>query len=58
MTLKDHKDNFRSNPTCGLINPSKNKLGKVSKQLLEKINSDFVEKLQFNQLGHTNTALK
>ena len=58
MTLKDHKDNFRSNPTRGLINPSKNKLGKVSKQLLEKINSDFVEKLQFNQLGHTNTALK
>ena len=58
VTLKDHKDNFHSNPTCRLINPSKNKLGKVSKQLLEKINSDFVEKLQFNQLGHTNTALK
>ena len=32
VTLKDHKDNFLSNPTCRLINPSKNELGKVSKQ--------------------------
>ena len=48
-TLKDHKDNFPSNQTCCLINPSKNELGKVSKQLVEKINSDIIEKLQFNQ---------
>ena len=26
------------NPTCRLINPSKNEVGKVSKQLLAKIN--------------------
>ena len=45
VTLKDHKDNFRSNSTCCLINPSKNELGKVSKQLMEKINSDIIEKL-------------
>ena len=31
VTLKDHKDNFLSNPTCLLINPSKSELGKVSK---------------------------
>ena len=36
VTLKDNKDNFRSNPTRRLINPSKSELGKVSKQLLEK----------------------
>ena len=30
VTLKDHKDNFCSNPTFHLINPSKNELGKVS----------------------------
>ena len=36
VTLKDHKNNFRSNPTCRLINPSKSELGKVSKQLMEK----------------------
>ena len=31
VTLKDHKDNFHSSPTCLLINPSKSELGKVSK---------------------------
>ena len=45
VTLKDHKDNFRSNPTCRLVNPSKNEFGKVSKQLVEKINSGIIEKL-------------
>ena len=48
VTLKDPKDNFRSNPTCCLINPSKNELGKVSEQLVEKINFDIIEKLQLN----------
>ena len=28
LTLKDHKDNFHSNPTCRLINPSKTNLEK------------------------------
>ena len=28
VTLKDHKDNFRSNPTCRLINTSKTNLEK------------------------------
>ena len=49
VTLKDHKNNFRSNPKCRLINPSKKKLGKVSKQLAEKINSDIIHRLQFSQ---------
>ena len=39
VTLKDHKDNFRFNPTWRLINPSKNELGNFSKQLVEEINS-------------------
>ena len=33
---KDHKDNFRSKPTCRLINPAE--IGIVSKKLVEKIN--------------------
>ena len=46
LTLKDHKDKFRSNPTCRcLINPSKSKLGKVSKQLVENRNSDIILKI-------------
>ena len=58
VTLKDHKGNFRSNPTCRLVNPPKNALGKVSKQLVEKINSDIIEKLQFNQWRNTDALLK
>ena len=31
ITLKDHKPNFKNNPTCRLINPSKSEIGIVSK---------------------------
>ena len=39
ITLKDHKDNFVNNPTCRLINPTKSEMGKVSKQILDRINN-------------------
>ena len=45
MTLKYYKDNFCSNPTCILINPSKNEFRKVSKQNAEKVNFDIIDKL-------------
>ena len=32
ITLKDHKDNFFNKPSCRLINPTKKKLGKISKK--------------------------
>ena len=34
ISLKDHKDNFESNPKYRLINPAKTELGKVSKIIL------------------------
>ena len=37
ITLKDHKENFKNKPKCRLINPCKPELGKIRKQLLEKI---------------------
>ena len=43
---------------CRLINPSKNELGKVSEQLVEKMDSDIIEKLQFNQWRNTDAVLK
>ena len=43
---------------CHLINPSKNEFGKVSKQLVEKIYSDIIEKLQLNQWRNTDAVLK
>ena len=52
------KDNFCSNLTCRLISLSKNEFGKVSKQLVEKINSGIIEKLQLNQRRNTDAVLK
>lgn len=43
ITLKDHKPVFANKPKCRLINPAKLELGKVSKQLLEKINKTIRE---------------
>ena len=37
IILKDHKENFKNKPTCRLINPCKPEIGKINKQLLEKI---------------------
>ena len=49
ISLKDHKDNFANNPTCRLINPAKSEIGRVSKQILEKINTDLRSKSELNQ---------
>ena len=48
-TLKDHKENFRSSHPCRLINPSKSELGKVSKAILDKVNTILVDSLKVNQ---------
>ena len=39
ITFKDHKDNFLNNPSTRLINPSKNEIGRISKRVLEIVNS-------------------
>ena len=38
ITIKDHKPNFPNNIKRRLINPAKSNLGKISKQILQKIN--------------------
>ena len=38
-TLKDHKENFQSNPKVRLINPMKGEVGMISKQILERVNN-------------------
>ena len=48
-TLKDHKENFQNNPTVRLINPAKNEIGRISKFILDKINSSLIEQLKVNQ---------
>ena len=43
ITLKDHKENFATNPSCRLINPAKTEMGKVSKSILDSINKKIRE---------------
>ena len=57
ITLKDHKPNFANNPTCRLINPAKSEIGKVSKQILDRINTSMVSELGLNQWKNTKAVL-
>ena len=56
ITLKDHKGNFENNPTTRLINPAKNELGRISKVILEKINSQLRTTLHLNQWKSTSNV--
>ena len=42
ITIKDHKDNFQNNLTTRLINPAKNEIGRISKVILDNINSNLL----------------
>ena len=53
ITLKDHKPNFTNKPTCRLINPTKSEIGKVSKGILDRINSNITKTRNFNQWKNT-----
>ena len=57
ITLKDHKPNFKNNPTCRLINPAKSEIGKVSKQLLDRINQKVIASIGVNQWKNTSSVL-
>ena len=52
-TLKDHKDNFANHPTCRFINSVQSELGKVSKQILDNINSQIRKTTKLNQWKNT-----
>ena len=57
LTLKDHKPNFNNKPSCRLINPCKPELGKISKQIVEKIVHDVKSKTNINQWKNTNDVI-
>ena len=58
ITLKDHKENFKSNQKCCLINASKSEVGIVSKKYLQNIISKLNSKLQYNQWRCTSTVIE
>ena len=57
ITIKDHKQNFQNNPTTRLINPAKNEIGRISKVVLDKINSNLRNHLGVNQWKSTNNVI-
>ena len=58
ITLKYHKENFKSNQKCRLINASKSEMGIVSKKYLENIISKLISKFQYNQWRSTSTVIE
>ena len=57
ISLKDHKPNFANNPTCRFINPAKAEIGKISKQIFDRINTRLVNNLELNQWKNTKAVL-
>ena len=58
VTLKDHKENFMNYLTTRLINPSKNQIGRISKHILEPINTELVSKLGVNEWKNAISVIK
>ena len=57
ITLKDHKENFQSNPKCRLINPAKSDIGKFSKFFIENINTKVRDISSVNQWRDTDSVI-
>ena len=58
ITLKDHKPNFKNNPKVRLINPAKNEIGRISKNILDKINHQLRDSLRINQWKDTSGVIE
>ncbi len=58
ISLKDHKENFENNPKCRLINPAKSESGKLSKIILDKVNSNLRKILNLNQWKNTQNVIE
>lgn len=58
ITLKDHKKNFDTKPKCRLINPAKSELGRISKVILDRVNSEVISQTGINQWKNSSAVLQ
>ena len=58
ITVKDHREDFPQEIPCRLINPSKSDIGKLSKIILDKTNSDVRPSVQVNQQKNSQALVK
>ena len=57
ITLKDHKENFLNRPNTRLLNPAKNEIDRISKHLLQNINTHLSEKMEVNEWKNTESVI-
>ena len=58
ITIKDHKENFPNKISCRLINPAKSDIGKISKNILDKINKEILIHTEVNhQWNNTDSVI-
>ena len=57
ITIKDHKENFPQRIESRLINRSKTSIGKISKDILDRINDQVRIKTNLNQFKSTNEVI-
>ena len=58
ITVKDHKNNFPLNIECRLINPGKNHIGKISKEILENIVNEIRSQTNLKQWKNSSEVIK
>ena len=58
ITIKDHKEDFPNKISCRLINPSKSDIGKISKQILDKMNFKIISETKLNQWKNSTSVIE
>ena len=57
LTLKDHKPDFKNHTKYRLINPAKSDVGKISKSILDTVNSKIREQTGANQWRNSSDTI-
>ena len=58
ISFKDHKPNFLNNPKVGLLNPAKKELRRISKSVLDRINTSLRNLIKVNQWKDTREVIE
>ena len=58
ITLKDQKENFLNNPKVNLLKPAKHQLGRISKYILNRINTSVRTLIKVNQWKDTSEIIE
>ena len=58
ITLKDLKSNFKNNPKVRLTKPAKNEIGRISKNIFDKIKYKLRDSLRTNMQKDTSAVME